>query len=202
MAQAEIWIGFPDDFDETGKMSCRESGEIAEHEQVWLFDLHYAQTLYALADSETGMALKDHMDAWGVQFSSKVFLPMEKILQAGLQRIDAQLTLVKESIQYEAHQIVLEISRGEGDWPVLTTRAHTDLSAELRSASVKALAQYYFIKNKLFRRELPLHLLAMRKYYIDGRPMSDAASMVEAPLYAMNKAMEYFEAVREGRTVN
>ncbi len=61
------------------------------------------------------------------------------------------------------------------------------------AASTIALAQYFQARNANFARELPIHVLAMRKFYEDERPASDQESLMEAPLFALNKAMKFFQ---------
>ena len=45
---------------------------------------------------------------------------------------------------------------------------------------------------------LPLHVLAFRKYHADVREPSEPESVEEGPLYAIQKALEYFNSVAQG----
>jgi hypothetical protein len=200
MSSVQIILGFPDAFAKSSprKISCQLIGNLPEHQQIFIFDLFYAKTLHQLSESQA-TALREDLDAWAVQFSSKVFLPMEKIVQSGLDRIDATLTLVVPEIQYDAAQITLEAECPDNDWAVLKNiQKSADASEAMQADAVKGLAQYFFIDNKLFRRELAIHILAMRKYYQEGLPASVPESMLEAPLYALHKAMAYFQSVERG----
>jgi hypothetical protein len=189
----QINLGFGHDFATTPKISVHESPELPEHEQIWVFDLYYAKTLHELP-SEAASTLREDLETWAVQFSSKVFMPLSKILEAGLERIDRDLTLLREDYRLTDRIYTVDVERTEGEWPVIRTHLPEPPSAAERQASVKGLGQFFFLKNKLFRRELPIHLLALRKFYIDGIPPDDPRSMVEGPLYALNKAMEYYQS--------
>lgn len=200
MSSVQITLGFPADFGQhtPNKISCHLEGQLPEHQQVFLFDLFYAKTLHQLSDNQAN-TLREDLDAWAVQFSSKIFLPMEKIVQSGLDRIDAALTLVVPEVQYTDAQLTLNISSPENDWAVLENLQKTpNVNEAMQIAAVKGLAQYFFIDNKLFRRELAIHVLAMRKYYREGLAPSVPESMLEAPLYALHKAMAYFQSVERG----
>lgn len=200
MSSVQITLGFPADFGHNtpNKISCRLEGQLPEHQQIFLFDLFYAKTLHQLSAHEAD-SLREDLDAWAVQFSSKIFLPMEKIVQSGLDRIDAALTLVVPEIQYTDAQLIVEATCPENDWVVLENVQKTPNVNEARqAAAVKGLAQYFFIANKLFRRELAIHILAMRKYYREGFAPTVPESMLEAPLYALHKAMAYFQSVERG----
>ncbi len=200
MSSVQITLGFPADFGHNtpNKISCRLEGQLPEHQQIFLFDLFYAKTLHQLSASQAD-SLREDLDAWAVQFSSKIFLPMEKIVQSGLDRIDASLTLVVPEIQYADAQITLVATCPDNDWAVLENiQKSQNVSEAMHADAVKGLAQYFFIDNKLFRRELAIHILAMRKYYQEGLPASVPESMLEAPLYALHKAMAYFQSVERG----
>lgn len=193
-----ITIGFSKEF--SNKVSAKESiDSLEEHFQIWVFDLYYAKTLHEISQQDKIIAekLREDMEAWAVQFSSKVFMPMEKILESGLEYIDKNQILVTETIQYQDMVFEITVEYPEGQWPVIYTKESEDFTLEKKALTVKALAQYYFIKNKLFRRELSIHILAIRKYYEDGLPYTHPQSMLEAPLFALNKAMEYFQSINQ-----
>jgi hypothetical protein len=51
----------------------------------------------------------------------------------------------------------------------------------------------------MFARELAIHLLAFRKYHADINLPQTAAVAEEAPFYAIQKAMEYFQSAGSAR---
>ncbi len=191
-------IGFPHQADTPLPVSVTERDELAEHEQVWIWDLYYAKTLHALGDSREAADLKESLDGWAVQMASKAFLPMYKIEQAGLHRLHPEFRLVADTA-FDAQVYRIEVSRPEGEWPVIHTADPDPVDPRRKAFAVIALAQYFFLKNKLFRREVALHVLAFRKYYLDGLPHTAPLSMVEAPLFAVNKALEFFESLQRER---
>jgi len=194
----EFAIGFPPQSGAPLRVSVSEHDELAEHEQVWIWDLYYAKTAHALGDSAEGAELRETLDGWAVQMASKAFLPMYKIEQAGLHRLHPELELVTGT-DFEGEVYRVRVERPEGEWPVIHTSEPDAPDPRRRALAVIALAQYFFLKNKLFRREVALHVLALRKYYLDGRPPTDPYSMVEAPLFAVNKALEFFESLQRER---
>lgn len=196
----EFSIGFSQQADGTVSASVTERDELAEHEQVWIWDLYYARVLYTLGDSPQAAELRESLDGWAVQMASKAFLPMHKIEQAGLHRLHPDLLLVADTGGTE-NVYRIEVRRSQGEWPVIHTAEPEPADARLRSLAVFALAQYFFLKNRLFRREVALHVLAFRKYYLDVRPHTDPVSMVEAPLFAVNKALEFFESLKRERAM-
>ncbi|HQU15857.1 MAG: hypothetical protein B7Z66_03190 [Chromatiales bacterium 21-64-14] len=191
-------IGFSRQAQEPEVVSVTEQDELAEFEQVWVWDLYYAKTLYELGDSAVAMDLRESLDGWAVQMASKAFLPMRKIEQAGLHRLHPDLTVTTApALDGEVYRV--EVARPEGEWPLIHTQGPEPGAAQRKAYSVIALAEYFFLKNKLFRREVALHVLAFRKYYTDGRAHTEPVSMVEAPLFAVNKALEFFESMQEQR---
>jgi hypothetical protein len=64
-------IGFPHQVDTPLPVSVAERDELAEHEQVWIWDLYYAKTLHALGDSREAVDLRERLDGWAVQMVNK-----------------------------------------------------------------------------------------------------------------------------------
>jgi hypothetical protein len=187
----------------TQRVSVQTDGELPEYGQVWVWDMLYAQQLFALADHPLAGELRELLELWAVNMSSKVFQPWDHIRLKGHLRLSKDLELVRpESVPTAdpetVQEVVLEIEGTADGLPRI--RVSPDiLPAETRFWLVLALAQYFIANNDLFGRELPIHLLAFRKYHADINLPETAAAAEEAPFYAIQKAMEYFQSAGSAR---
>ncbi|OBS10976.1 hypothetical protein [Acidihalobacter prosperus] len=182
--------GFPDD----ARAGLRAEGDVLpEYGQVWIWDMAYAQTLHALAGSEAARSLREDLELWGINMSSKVFQPMDHIRAKGhlnlRQGFALDDTLASESV------LAYRITGAAGELPKVEIEAAADLDPQARAAAVLALGQFFIEQNDLFAKELPLHVLAFRKFYGDVAPESDPSSVEDAPMFAIQKALEYFNSV-------
>jgi hypothetical protein len=187
----------------TQRVSVQTDGELPEYGQVWVWDMLYAQQLFALADHPLAGELRELLELWAVNMSSKVFQPWDHIRLKGHLRLSKDLELVRPESMPTAdpetvQEVVLEIEGTADGLPRI--RVSPDiLPAETRFWLVLALAQYFIANNDLFGRELPIHLLAFRKYHADINLPETAAAAEEAPFYAIQKAMEYFQSAGSAR---
>lgn len=193
----EISIRFPADFASQPRGSVSlEGDELPEYGQVWIWDMFYAQTAHALAATHALHDLREDLDMWGVNMSTKVFQPFEHIRSKG--HLTLREGFVLDSTVDGEARVSLAISAEPKALPQVEQRAGAELPAELRATAVLALAQHFIENNELFAKELPLHILAFRKYYGDIKPPSDPVSVEEAPMFAIQKALEYFNSVTQG----
>jgi hypothetical protein len=193
----EISIRFPDDFQTQPRVGVRMEGdELPEYGQVWIWDMFYAQTAHALAGTEALHELREDLELWGVNMSSKIFQPFEHIRGKGHLNLREGLVL-DDSVDAPA-LVALVVNAQPKEMPQVQLRAGQALPPELRAAAVVALAQYFIDRNELFAKELPLHILAFRKFYGDVAPESDPASVEDAPIFAIQKALEYFNSASQG----
>lgn len=183
------------------KASVATEGELPEYGQVWVWDLLYARQLFALGDTQAAHELKETLELWAVNMSSKVFQPHGHILAKGYLDLSEDLELVTDDDARLApdggREIVVNVSGQAGQLPDIAVEPDA-LEAAERSALVLALAQYFNFENPMFARELPIHVLAMRKYHADMNPPHSQEAMEEAPFFAIQKAMEYFQAANQG----
>ena len=193
----DISIRFPDDFSAQPRASVRMEGdELPEYGQVWIWDMFYAQTAHALAGTETLHELREDLELWGVNMSSKVFQPFDHIRSKGHLILREGFAL-DEAVDGD-ELLSLAVTAEPKEMPQVEIRAGQTLPPELRAAAVVALAQYFIDLNDLFAKELPLHILAFRKFYGDVAPESDPTSVESAPMYAIQKALEYFNSAAQG----
>lgn len=194
-----IRIHFDTHFPNNRKVLVAEDGPVAEHEQVWLWDLYCAHTLFELGADKASAQLQERLTEWAVNAASKAFSPTDELRQAGVFTLDPALVLSDKLDVSSACLIDIAIEPQAGSWPGIRVTVPEDLDTDRRTASVLALAQYFLRTNPLFVRELPIHILALKKFYADTLPATDPASVAQAPAFALNKAMEFFEDLSQGK---
>lgn len=193
----EISVRFAPGFPAAARAGLRAEGDVLpEYGQVWIWDMAYAQTLHALAGSEAARALREDLELWGINMSSKVFQPMDHIRAKGHLNLRPDFTL-DDAVAGDP-VVVFRISGAAGELPRVEVEAAEELDDDRRAAAVVALGQFFIDQNDLFAKELPLHILAFRKFYGDIASESDPASVDDAPMFAIQKALEYFNSVASG----
>lgn len=193
----EITVQFAPDYPDDARAKLTSEGDtLPEYGQVWIWDMVYAQTMHALAGTEVAHALREDLELWGINMSSKVFQPIDHIRAKG--HLDLRSDFRLDDSLFESAALIYRI-RGEADeMPQVETEVPADLSPTQRAAGVLALGQFFINQNDLFAKELPLHILAFRKYYGDIAPESDPESINDAPMFAIQKALQYFNSVASG----
>jgi hypothetical protein len=179
-------------------VSVVADGELPEYGQVWVWDMLYAQQLFAMGGGALASELSEVLELWAINMSSKIFQPHDHIRSKGHLQITEDLELVPvdssgAGANDSSQVITLRVDGAAGELPSI--RVSPDiLPAEARHWLVIAVAQYFVDQNPLFARELPIHILAFRKYHADVNRPETAVAAEEAPFYAIQKAMEYFES--------
>jgi hypothetical protein len=189
-------VNVPTIYPEEGTVGVVEDGELPEFGQVWVWDMVYAQMLHALSGTPAGDDLKETLDLWAVNMSSKIYQPFDHIKLKGHLRLRGGLVIAEPPVATEP--FVVEVSGGAQEMPRIALQVSEALSDEQRAAAVLALAQYFIDRNELFAKELPIHVLALRKYYADVRLPEEPEAVAEAPMYAIQKALDYFNSVANG----
>lgn len=186
---------------ELHKVSVVAEGELPEYGQVWVWDILYARQLFALGEVQAAQDLKETLELWAVNMSSKVFQPHGHILSKGYLDLSENLQLVTgddiPAAAEGARQVVVSVDGQAGQLPDVVVSPES-LTAEERQDLVLGLGQYFNFENPMFARELPIHVLAMRKYYADINLPHTQIALDEAPFFAIQKAMEYFQAANQG----
>ncbi|WP_043740596.1 hypothetical protein [Thioalkalivibrio nitratireducens] len=182
-------------------VAIRAEGELPEYAQIWIWDMLYARQLYAMAEGPLAAELRETLEIWAVNMSSKVFQPRDHVRSKGhLQLSDDLEWVVDADAEQVAQSVRVEVEGrgGAGDLPRI--RVSPDiLPNETRFWLVLALAQYFIDENDLFARELPIHVLAFRKYHADIHRPDTPEAAEEAPFYAIQKALEYFQSAGHAR---
>ncbi len=191
-----ITISVPGDYPTTSMVAVHEAGQLPEYGQVWVWDMYFAQVLFELGECPEADELKEILDIWAVNMSSKIHQPFEHIKNKGHTRIHSDLDIA-EAVE-DAGYIELTIHGDAREMPRVTVSYGQSVTPSAKCAAVIALAQYFVDKNELFAKELPIHVLAFRKYYSDIKPHTAHESVEEAPLFAIQKALEYYNSVAQG----
>ncbi len=193
----DIRISFENTDSAIRRIKVLEHPRLPEHEQIWAWGLCYAQILNQLGETPVADQLRETLDGWAVQMASKMFLPLPKIHAAGLLVIDSSLSVTDQRDVLTEDECVLSTRIVPGrDWPGIQLQTPDMLAAARRADLVVGLAQYFLLQNKLFLKELPVHLMAYRKFYTDVMPPGDPGSQEQAPLYALNKSLELYDSMR------
>ena len=200
MSTTRLYFDFlpAEEADQT-RVRIRCEGELPEHHQIWVWGLYYLLTLHQAGDSDRVTTLREILDSWAVQMTSKMFLDMKKIREAGLTTIDPQVVVdnASEAAPQGPGCVLALVSDDEDAWPALEVLAQDELPMDRRLTMITALAQYFLDDNRLFLRELPVHVLAYRKFFTDVRSFTDPRALEEAPLFAFEKALDLFEGIRK-----
>lgn len=189
-------ITLAEDFRNDMRARLHVDGELPEYGQVWVWDMVYAQTMHAITDAEVKHWLGETLDLWAVNMSSKVHSPIDMIRLKEHDRIHDELLLkMPEGAKQEGQVIV---SGEQGEMPQVEVHFEKNVTDTVRAGLVLALAQYFCEVNELFVKELSIHVLAFRKYYSDIKDSEHVESVEEAPLFAIQKALEYFNSIAQG----
>lgn len=189
-------LTLPKDFNAEPTVQVVQDGELPEYGQVWVWDMVLAQVLFDLGEGQEAEELKEILDLWAVNMSSKIHQPFEHIKAKGHTLIHKELTV--GAVKVPGARVSIAVAGGAQEMPSVTIGCSEDVTAADKVRAVIALAQYFIDLNELFAKELPIHVLAFRKYYADVREHSMAESVEEAPLFAIQKALEYYNSVAQG----
>lgn len=194
-----IHIRFDAHFPSNRKVLVAEDGPVAEHEQVWLWDLYCAHTLFELGLDAASADLQERLTVWAVNVAGKAFAPTNDLRQAGVFVLDPGLVLTDDIDASSPCAIEIAIEPQPQSWPGMRLTVPDEIDADRRVASVLALGQHFLQSNPLFVRELPIHILALKKFYADTLPATDPASVEQAPVFALGKAMEFYQNFSQGK---
>lgn len=195
-----IRIHFDTQFHNNRKvLVAEEDGAIAEHEQVWVWDLYCAHTLFELGTDAVSAQLQERLTEWAVNAAGKAFSSAEELRQARVLTLDPALALSGKVDATSGCLIEIAIEPQPQAWPAIRVTVPDAVDADRQAASVVALAQYFLQSNPLFVRELPIHILALKKFYADTLPATDPASVQQAPAFALSKALQFYQDLSQGR---
>ena len=191
---ATIVIGFDKDFDETSKVIINIEAPVQEHEHIWIWDHYFSLVLHRLSENEeNAQLLLDQMSEWAVGFANKMYSPINELHAEGALQIDKSIQVSSSSKNSFDEIVMIEIAGQEGSWPTVNAKISDSTSSEKLLTSVIALGHYFLSNNTNFFRELPMHVLGMRKFYVDEMPFTNEESISEAPAYSFNLALKFYQ---------
>lgn len=180
-------------FETTSVMAIIEDGYIEEIHYAWVWDLYYAKTLYTLGNNSFSVGLKNNMEKWAEPLVVGLGFPIKVSEDMGLLILDKDLKLSGTSLKtQDQDNYSLEVYQKQSDLPFIQTFQSNTGYQNRFAYSVIALAQQFINKSRYFAKEIPIHILSMRKYFNDVRPFTDMRSTIEAPTFAIKDSMEFF----------
>jgi len=180
---------------DSSPITVKAEGELPEYGQVWIWDMLYARVMHELGDRAEARELREALELWAVNMSSKIFQPFDHIRSKGHLNVDPTLTLGE--VTGPAQIAYIRVEGAAGELPQVRLEAE-GLPPAMLARTPMALAQFFINENELFAKELPIHILAFRKYYSDVNTPESAESVDEAPMFAIQKALEYFQSANRG----
>jgi len=167
--------------------------KIPEHEHIWIWDHFFSLVLNRMkSDDDMAQALLDSISEWAVGFANKMYSPINELHAEGALKIDKNIKIT-DSLTDREQMIMIEVTSQIGSWPTVHAKISDDIDNNSLNKSVIALAHYFLSNNTNFFRELPMHVLGMRKFYNEDTPFTDASSISEAPAFAFNLALKFYE---------
>lgn len=191
-----IAISFKDDFEKTSQVTIQITQPLQEHEHIWVWDHYFSLVMHKLGNSSEAENLLRIMSEWASGFANKMYSPINELHADNALVIDHNLRI--DSVIIDSDEaFFIETSPMENGWPSVTVKIAEDPSTNRLAFSAIALAQHFLKINTNFFRELPMHILAMRKYYVDHQSYSQESSVHEAPAFAFNTAMKFYQSLEE-----
>lgn len=190
---ASFRVEFNSDFEINSIVSVIESGSFDKAYHAWVWSLYYAKTLYILGNGTISEGLKSHLEKWAEPLAAGLGFPLQMSEEMGLQVLDKEMQLTDKILKTDGDVYLLEVYQKKNNWPYIQTSQSTRGFQNRLAYSVLALGQHFINKNRDFIREIPLHILSMRKYYREMRSFTDMKSTLEAPVFAIKESMGMFD---------
>ena len=193
-----ISIGFNDNVQLQKNIMISMEIPIQENEHIWVWDHYFAYVLNLISENDESIELMDMLTNWSQSFANNMALSFEELSKNDLLSLSRSIQVVSD-IEDCSQLHFIEISPQEGYWPNVHIKLPEDTTPENLRDSVIALAEFFLINNRHFYRELPLHMLAMRKFYRDELPYSDEKSIKQAPAFAFDTAFNFFQSLERAK---
>jgi len=193
-----ISIGFSDTVQLQKNIMISMEVPIQENEHIWVWDHYFAYVLNLISENEKSTELMEVLTNWSQNFAKNMALSFEELSNTHLLSLSQNIHVVPD-IEDCKQLYFIEISPQEGYWPNVHIKMPEDATPENARDSVLALAEFFLMNNRHFYRELPLHALAMRKFYRDELPYSEEASIKQAPAFAFDTAINFFQNLEQAK---
>jgi len=188
-----ITISFDKDLPASNGIGVVMESPITEHELAWIWD-HYFSLVLNKLPADYAEDLMSETAKWAITITKNLQEQHESLQEDGLLTIGK--TPAFHQITEVENEIYIETSTQTGHWPTIHSRLSNDISNEQLVHSVTALANFLLCEYKTFYRELPLHIIALKKYYTEQQPFTNEESITLAPAYAMKIAMQFHNSVK------
>ena len=193
-----ISIGFNDSIELQKNIMVSMEMPIQENEHIWIWDHYFAYALNLISEDDESIELMDMLTGWSQSFASNMASSFEELSENNLLNLSQNINIVSD-MENCSQLYFIETSSQEGYWPNVHIKIAEDTTpADVRD-SVIALAEFFLMNNRHFYRELPLHMLAMRKFYRDELPYNDETSIKQAPAFAFDTAFNFFQSVERAK---
>jgi hypothetical protein len=173
---ATISFGFRHDFETTYHVSVSERGTFPDG---------YATALQAIGKSQISDRLKSQLETWAEEHVVVLLSPLPVPSKVFL-TLDRNLVIIHEGPGADEKIYDLVIIQGRATWrnpeawPAITTRAPRNGFQNCLASAVLVLTQHLMAKNTYFTRMLPIHILAMKRFYEERLDCSASRSVVDA----------------------
>ncbi len=191
-----IAIGFNDKFEKSSQVTVQLSEALQEHEPIWVWDHFFSFVMHRLSTQVEAENLLNILSEWATAFANKMYAPINELHAEKALVIDPKLQLLPELSDTD-EIFWIEVTDIPESWPGVNVKVADKLNPKRLAFAVIALAQYFLKTNTSFFRELPMHILAMRKFYLDEIPYSDQDSIAEAPAFAFNTALKFYQSLEQ-----
>ncbi len=167
---------------------------LQENTPIWVWDHYFSYALHHLSDEDEASQLMEKLATWAITFAPQMSLSFDELSQQNLLQLSPDIHLTPE-VNNTQEEILIEATAEADQWPNIHIRLDKNTSALGLHYSALALAEFFLNTHPYFYRELPLHILAMRKFYQNELPFSDEDSVKQAPLYAFNVALKFQQSL-------
>lgn len=165
------------------------SPPLQDHEKIWVWDHYFSYVLHHLSQNEAAELL-DIAAKWAIDFTPQMTRTFADLSNSPLFEILPDCHLVAK-LDHPQQEMLIEATSQSGQWPNVHIRLDKQATLEGLQYSVVALAQFFLTTHAAFYRELPLHILAMRKYYQSQLSYEAKDSIMQAPAFALSMAEKF-----------
>lgn len=183
---------FDRNFEANSSVSIIENEPLDKIHYSWVWSLYYAKTLYILGSGKLSEGLKTHFEQWAEPLAAGLAFPLQFSEDMDLLVLDRELKLTDKISNPDKDIYLLEVFQKQDYRPFIQTFQPINGFQNRLAYSVIALGQFFINNCEEFAREIPINILAMKKYYQEIKPFTRIKSTTEAPKYAIKESAEMF----------
>lgn len=161
-----------------------------DHELIWVWDHFFSYALHQLSDSPASEELLESMSNWAIRITPHLALSIDEFRNNSHFTLSDNIRLSSD-LEKPLEETLIEATSQTDQWPNIHIRLPPTASDSSIQTSVMALGQFFLNTHPNFYRELPLHILAMRKFYQNHLTYHDETSLEQAPTFAVNMALQF-----------